>query len=490
LHNEKQRKGKKKSGATSTVSSSRVNSDINAFGFDSEAIFSQVVKNENGSPRDSSQQTVLLTDEEETQAEGKYDVKVPSFHLDLISDEERDADDEELPSLVNPQRRCVKKSTSAERRQDGRSVGVHEAVAERKSTSIDRRHDGRSVNVHESVGERKSASADGRSVQLGVHSAAGERKFSAQDIKDKEFWSDQDDSSSDDDTPLLQLNPAKLPGARNGSTSSKPKGNNPGAADVRKTAQPLFSLQRNFSSLFQTFSPMKLPKSCDVKNSLSVNPRVESQIISDSNLKKEPGVDRMDVESDDDETQPFDDDSLPDISPLPKPNQSIKRESSPDLSPQPRPNQSIKRESSPDLSPQPRPNQSTKRESSPDLSPQLRPNQSRKRESSLEIFKEELSDDAAEVHYTQTDNCIYIEDSEEEQLSQSLFQEEVKLELGDSSDDEVRILDDSDEESWREILELDDSDDNDSLKNEVWVFIVNDVCNFWLTKAEGTSEVS
>ncbi|XP_048732899.2 probable helicase senataxin isoform X5 [Ostrea edulis] len=357
---------KGKSGKTSTVSSTRANNNIEAYGFESEAIFSQVVKNKN----DSSQETIRLTDDEDTQNGEKYNVKVPSFHFN-ISDEEMDADDEGLPSLVNPQRRCTTNS----------------------STSTDRKLQGENGSLH---------------------SAMGKRKFSTQDIEDKEYWSDLEVSSSDDDTPLLQLDPANLSVSKNESVSLEQKGNieDTGLTDDGKTSKPLFTIQKRFSSLFKSYSPMKKPKQCGIdNNSLSKDDRVNS----DSNLIKNPGDDfdrnEKNVESDD-ETQPFDDDSLP------------------------------------DLSPQPRFDQSTKRESSP------------------EIFEEESSDETTEVLYTQMDNCIYIEDSEEEELSQSLFQEEVKLELDDSSEEEVFVLDGSDEESWREILGLDDSDDGGSMKNE------------------------
>ncbi|XP_062596972.1 uncharacterized protein LOC134258438 [Saccostrea cucullata] len=319
-------------GKTKALSSTKIN--IGIHGFESEPIFSQVLRSKNGTQftENDSGQTVLLSDDDNEAGEPS-NVRIPSIRFSS-SDGEVDTEEENLPSLVKPHCRH-KNSDSA----------------------------------------------------VSSHLTMNHRKFSTQDIEDKEFWSDQEMSSSDDDTPILQLKPGKIAA----SITKNPEPQNTGNQKKNSSSNSTSYSQRQVkeqavdSVLFEHGNPA-LKAGMKIKN--------ESQI----NIK---------TEESDDETQPFDDD-LPDLSPPPV---------------------------------QQSPGSDTEREQSP------------------EIFQEEdPSDKTEEVLYTQMDDCIYIEDSEEEELSQCLFQQEVKLKLDDSDVDSE--VEDSNEESWREILCLDDSDDD------------------------------
>lgn len=354
--------------------------DTGAFGFESEAIFSQVLKCENErvfSGEDSDQTVKSSCDNDDKEAEEKVSARVPSFDL-TISDEEMETDDD-LPRLVSKHKKHDKSNTS--------------------------------------VVKDTSKSDSGHSVFNGKG-----RKFCKHDIEDKEFWSDQEMTSSDDDVPILQLNPQNLNVSSDeikcvepleGVTSCSSKEIEDKTAMEQDQILTSLKISSDFSSSCSKKLSLKSSTNCKqlqmtAESSTQLKGTSESELITND----------VHVESDD-ETQPFNDFDLPDLSPPHKEEQST--------------------------------NLQTEREHSPD------------------IFNEEDPPDCMnETIYTQMDDCIYIEDSDEENLSQSLFQQEVKLKLDDSSEDEIYLVDEEDE-SWRDILSLDDSDDDNITGNGVCI---------------------
>ncbi|XP_061174853.1 probable helicase senataxin [Saccostrea echinata] len=363
--NQQRKSIKGKSGKAKALSSTKIN-NIGIHGFESEPIFSQVLRSKNGFEfsENDSEQTVMLSDDD-NKAGGKNTVRIPSIHFSS-SDGEVDTDEEDLPTLVKPH--CRHKNSDFAGLESSRFT----------------------VN---------------------------QKTFSTQDIEDKEFWSDQEGSSSDDDTPILQLNLGKITAAFKESKLSgfKDKINKVRLTktDLNEESEPQNTGNwKKVSSSNSTSYPSRQLKQEAVDNVLIEhgNPVLKAG----SKIKDEFQMNITNEESED-ETQPFDDD-LPDLSPPPDVIQSPRSDS--------------------------------------------------EREQSPEIFKEEEpSVKTEQVCYTQMDDCIYIEDSEEEELSQSLFQQEVKLELDDSSDSDVE---DGNEESWREILCLDDSDDGSDTNERVY----------------------
>lgn len=373
---------KSRSDKTKPAPSLKPSHDTGAFGFESEAIFSQVLKCENESVfsgEDSDQTVKSSCDDVDKKAhEEKVSARVPFFNL-TISDEEMETDDG-LPKLVRKHKKHDKSNAS-----------VVKDTAKSESGYI-------------------------------MFNGKG-RKLCKHDIEDKEFWSDQEMTSSDDDVPILQLNPQNLNVSSDAIKCVEPleevtKCNSKEIQDKTSMEQNQILTSSKISSDFSSFCSKKLSQQSSTYCKQKLQMAAESSTQLNDTSESEVTTNDVHVESDD-ETQPYDDFDLPDLSPLHGEEQST--------------NLKIEREHSPD------------------------------------IFIEEDSPDCLnETIYTQMDDCIYIEDSDEENLSQSLFQQEVKLELDDSSEDEVYLVDEEDE-SWRDILSLDDSDDDNITHNGVCI---------------------
>lgn len=375
------RASKGRSDVTKPGPSLKPSHDTGAFGFESEAIFSQVLKCENESVfsgEDSDQTVKSSCDNDDKEAKEKVSARVPSFNL-TFSDEEMETDDG-LPKLVSKHKKHDKSNT---------------AVVKDTAKS-----------------ESGNSMFSGKGGKLCKH-----------DIEDKEFWSDQEMTSSDDDVPILQLNPQNLNVSSDDikcvetleevtSCSSKEiKDKTDMEQDQIFTSS---KISFDFSSSCSKKLSLQLSTNCKQKLQMAAESSTQLKGTSESELI----TNDVHVESDD-ETQPFDDFDLPDLSPPHGEKQLT--------------------------------NLQTEREHSPD------------------IFNEEDPPNCTDgAIYTQMDDCIYIEDSDEENLSQSLFQQEVKLELDVSSEDEVYLVDEEDE-SWRDILSLDDSDDDNITHNGVCI---------------------
>lgn len=373
---------KSRSDKTKPAPSLKPSHDTGAFGFESEAIFSQVLKCENESVfsgEDSDQTVKSSCDDVDKKAhEEKVSARVPFFNL-TISDEEMETDDG-LPKLVRKHKK----------------------------------HDKSNASVVKDTAKSESG--------YSMFNGKG-RKLCKHDIEDKEFWSDQEMTSSDDDVPILQLNPQNLNVSSDAIKCVEPleevtKCNSKEIQDKTSMEQNQILTSSKISSDFSSFCSKKLSQQSSTYCKQKLQMAAESSTQLNDTSESEVTTNDVHVESDD-ETQPYDDFDLPDLSPLHGEEQST--------------------------------NLKNEREHSPD------------------IFNEEDSPDCLnETIYTQMDDCIYIEDSDEENLSQSLFQQEVKLELDDSSEDEVYLVDEEDE-SWRDILSLDDSDDDNITHNGVCI---------------------